>query len=92
MPVHSGRDLAVHPNVETTTEMALKKGADVEVGCSPAHAVSRGVGARGESESSSESDESLNDSNESEKASLPVPAKLGEVRNSSRSFQRANFS
>ena len=44
-----------------------------------------------ESESSSESDDSVKDSNESGKASLPGGAKLAEVRNLSRSFQRGNI-
>ena len=79
VPVNSGRHLAVHQNA--TTKTASKNGVDVEVG----------VGARGKSESSSESDDSGKDSNESEKASLPVGAKLGEVRNLNRSFQRGNI-
>ena len=45
----------------------------------------------GKSESSSESDDSAKDSNESERASPPVRAKLAEVRNLSRSFQRGNI-
>ena len=45
-----------------------------------------------EYELSSESNESLSDSNESAKESLPVPAKLGEVRNATRCFQRDYFS
>ena len=79
MPVNSGRHLAVHQNA--TTKTASKNGLDVEVG----------VGARGKSESSSESDDSVKDSNESEKASLPAGAKLGEVRNLNCSFQRGNL-
>ena len=50
MPLPSGHDVVVPPIVETTTEIGLKKVADGEVGSSPAHAVSRGVGARGQDE------------------------------------------
>ena len=79
VPVNSGGHLAVHQNA--TTKTASKNGVDVEVG----------VGGRGKSKSSSESDDSGKDSNESEKASLPAGAKLGEIRNLNRSFQRENI-
>ena len=42
--------MVVPPIVETTTEIGLKKVEDEEVGSSPARAVSRGVGARGQDE------------------------------------------